>query len=187
MSEKPISPLRRRMIEDMTVREISEKTQSHYIRHIKKFTMFLGRSPDPVEAEDLQGVDIRVVQVLLGHSKLDTTARYAQVATKRPFAGPEAVLAYLARYTHRVAISNSRLISVDKNGVTFRCKDYRLKGPDRYQTMTLAPAEFIRRFMLHVLPKGFHRIRHIIETFAAGRMPRHRPTASPTAIRIDTS
>ena len=82
------------------------------------------------------------------------------VHAKRPFAGPEAVLAYLARYTHRVAISNSRLISADQTGVTFRYKDYRIEGPDRYKTMTLAPAEFIRRFMLHVLPKGFHRIRH---------------------------
>ena len=82
------------------------------------------------------------------------------VYAKRPFAGPEAVLAYLARYTHRVAISNSRLISADQTGVTFRYKDYRIEGPDRYKTMTLAPAEFIRRFMLHVLPKGFHRIRH---------------------------
>jgi hypothetical protein len=154
------------------------------------------------------------------------------------------VLAYLARYTHRVAISNSRLVSVDENGVTFRYKDYRINGPDRYKTMTLAVPEFIRRFMLHVLPKGFHRIRHygllargpaksatierarqliaaaaepersqqdcdpapassadkpahpcprcgarmaIIETFEAGCMPRNRPTASATAIGIDTS
>jgi Putative transposase len=82
------------------------------------------------------------------------------VYCKRPFAGPKAVLAYLSRYTHRVAISNSRLIGADENGVTFRVKDYRIDGPDRYKTMTLAPAEFIRRFMLHVLPKGFHRIRH---------------------------
>lgn len=82
------------------------------------------------------------------------------VHAKRPFAGPEAVLAYLARYTHRVAISNSRLVSVDEKSVTFRYKDYRIEGPDRYKTMTVAPAEFIRRFMLHVLPKGFHRIRH---------------------------
>jgi len=168
------------------------------------------------------------------------------VYAKRPFAGPEAVLAYLARYTHRVAISNSRLVSVDEMGVTFKYKDYRIKGPDRYKTMTLAVPEFIRRFMLHVLPKGFHRIRHygllargpaksttierareliavaataepgkthqdsdptpassaqkpahpcpccgagmaIIQTFEAGCMPRHRPTASATAIRIDTS
>ena len=74
--------------------------------------------------------------------------------------GPEAVLAYLARYTHRVAISNSRLISLDQHGVTFRCKDYRRDGRARYRTMTLTPDEFIRRFLLHVLPKGFHRIRH---------------------------
>jgi Putative transposase len=82
------------------------------------------------------------------------------VYCKRPFAGPKAVLAYLSRYTHRVAISNSRLIGADEKAVTFRVKDYRIDGPDRYKTMTLAPAEFIRRFMLHVLPKGFHRIRH---------------------------
>jgi Putative transposase/Transposase zinc-binding domain len=82
------------------------------------------------------------------------------VHAKRPFAGPEAVLAYLARYTHRVAISSSRLVSADEAGVTFRYKDYRIEGPERYKTMTVAPAEFIRRFMLHVLPKGFHRIRH---------------------------
>jgi len=82
------------------------------------------------------------------------------VYAKPPFAGPEAVLAYLARYTHRVAISNSRLISLGERGVTFRYKDYRRNGRARYRTMTLAPDEFIRRFLIHVLPKGFHRIRH---------------------------
>jgi hypothetical protein len=169
------------------------------------------------------------------------------VYAKRPFAGPEQVLAYLARYTHRVAISNSRLIGADEKGVTFKVKDYRIEGPARHKTMTVAPGEFIRRFMLHVLPKGFHRIRHygllassgakadtiarareliaeaappqpprpakqgeatagteatdkpihpcpccggrmiIIETFEAGCAPRHRPTASAIAIRVDTS
>jgi len=82
------------------------------------------------------------------------------VYAKRPFAGPQAVLAYLARYTHRVAISNSRLIALDEEGVTFKWKDYRIKGRDRLRTMTLDAAEFIRRFLLHVLPSGFHRIRH---------------------------
>jgi hypothetical protein len=82
------------------------------------------------------------------------------VYAKRPFAGPEQVLAYLSRYTHRVAISNSRLISADASGVTFTYKDYRIEGPERYKTMTLEPSEFIRRFLMHVLPKGFHRIRH---------------------------
>ncbi len=82
------------------------------------------------------------------------------VYAKRPFAGPEAVLAYLARYTHRVAISSSRLVSAGTTGVTFKYKDYRVEGPERTKTMTVAPGEFIRRFMLHVLPKGFHRIRH---------------------------
>jgi len=82
------------------------------------------------------------------------------VYAKPPFAGPEAVLAYLARYTHRVAISNSRLIALDERGVTFRYKDYRRDGQARYRSMTLSADQFIRRFLLHVLPKGFHRIRH---------------------------
>jgi hypothetical protein len=82
------------------------------------------------------------------------------VYSKKPFGGPEAVLAYLSRYTHRVAISNRRLIAVDKTGVTFKYKDYRAEGPKRYKTMTLATGEFIRRFLMHVLPKGFHRIRY---------------------------
>ena len=82
------------------------------------------------------------------------------VYSKRPFAGPKAVLAYLSRYTHRVAISNSRLIAADAESVTFKVKDYRIEGPGRYTTMTLGVGEFIRRFLIHVLPKGFHRIRH---------------------------
>jgi hypothetical protein len=82
------------------------------------------------------------------------------VYAKRPFAGPAAVLAYLSRYTHRVALSNRRLIAADSHGVTFTYKDYRREGRDRYRTMTLSPHEFIRRFLIHVLPKGFHRIRH---------------------------
>ncbi|MER8700367.1 IS91 family transposase [Mesorhizobium sp. M1273] len=82
------------------------------------------------------------------------------VYAKAPFVGPEAVLAYLSRYTHRVAISNSRLIAFDRNSVTFRYKDYRRDGADRQQLMVLTIDEFIRRFLLHVLPHGFHRIRH---------------------------
>jgi hypothetical protein len=82
------------------------------------------------------------------------------VYAKPRFAGPEAVLAYLARYTHRVAISNSRLVGLDKPGVTFRYKDYRRNGQARFCTMTRAPGEFVRRFLLHVLPERFHRIRH---------------------------
>jgi predicted Zn-ribbon and HTH transcriptional regulator len=158
------------------------------------------------------------------------------VYSKRPFGGPEAVLAYLSRYTHRVAIANSRLISVHDAGVTFKWKDYRAKLRERQKIMTLAVDEFIRRFLIHVLPKGLHRIRHyglfakgscaqniararellavsnslsepasaavdpskppcpccggrmiIIEIFARGATPRHRPTAPPTVIRIDTS
>jgi hypothetical protein len=82
------------------------------------------------------------------------------VYAKEPFGGPQEALRYLSRYTHRVAISNRRLVSADDTGVTFKCKDYRIDGPDRYTTMTLAPHEFIRRFLMHVLPKGLHRIRH---------------------------
>jgi hypothetical protein len=161
---------------------------------------------------------------------------------KKPFGGPQAVLAYLSRYTHRVAIANSRLIAYDHNGVSFKCKDYRVEGPTRDKSMTLPTQEFIRRFLIHVLPKGFHRIRHyglfasgdrvanlerarqllaapsrsknpetpnatvtneqhvlprpcpccggrmiIIETFARGCEPKHRPTPAPAPIRIDTS
>jgi hypothetical protein len=173
------------------------------------------------------------------------------VYSKRPFGGPEEVLRYLARYTHRVAISNRRLIACDERGVTFKWKDYRIEGPERYGVMTLATDEFIRRFLMHVLPSGFHRIRYygllasskrgenvararkllltlppvipidaikaasakpdqptskadeqqtgqhpcsccggrmiIIETFARGCQPKHRPTAVPAMIRIDTS
>jgi hypothetical protein len=167
------------------------------------------------------------------------------VYSKRPFAGPQAVLAYLSRYTHRVAIANSRLIALDDAGVTFRWKDYRADGRARSKTMTLETHEFIRRFLIHVLPPGFHRIRHyglfangqrrdaiararqlldvatseaaetesaavnneaevgdtaaipaqrcpccggrmmVVETFAAGITPRHRPPGG--VIRIDTS
>lgn len=82
------------------------------------------------------------------------------VYAKQPFAGPQAVLAYLSRYTHRVAISNHRLIAHDERGVTFQWKDYRSKHCVRYKPMTLRTDEFIRRFLIHVLPKGFHRIRH---------------------------
>jgi hypothetical protein len=161
------------------------------------------------------------------------------VYCKDPFAGPEQVLRYLSRYTHRVAISNRRLLTADDGGVSFRWKDYRIEGPGRWKTMTLTPHEFIRRFLMHVLPKGFHRIRHyglfangnraasiakarelltvpppseqpegakadqpcalshpcpccggrmlIIETFAPGCEPRHRPNATPPMVRIDTS
>lgn len=105
------------------------------------------------------------------HLKLAEAGTFAQwlepmrkqdwvVYAKRPFAGPEAVLAYLSRYTHRVAIANSRLLALDDKGVTFKWKDYREKARSRQKTMTLAVDEFIRRFLIHVLPTGFHRIRH---------------------------
>ncbi|MBL0935965.1 MAG: IS91 family transposase [Rhizobiaceae bacterium] len=98
-------------------------------------------------------------RAFLRHLARVRTKRWV-VYAKAPFAGPEAVLAYLSRYTHRVAISNRRLIAFDDRGVTFRYKDYRRDGEDRQQVMTLAVDEFIRRFLIHVLPRGFHRIRH---------------------------
>jgi hypothetical protein len=91
------------------------------------------------------------------------------VYAKRPFAGPAAVLAYLSRYAHRVAIANSRLVACDERGVTFRWKDYRLHGRTRHKTMSLGADEFMRRFLLHVLPSGFHRIRHYGLLANAGR------------------
>jgi hypothetical protein len=112
------------------------------------------------------------------------------VYAKRPFAGPAAVLSYLSRYTHRVAISNARLLAFDERGVTFRWKDYRATGKPRYKAMTLAADEFMRRFLLHVLPSGFHRIRHYgllanggrREHLAQARELLHVPitTAAPT-------
>jgi len=118
------------------------------------------------------------------------------VYAKRPFAGPAAVLAYLSRYTHRVAISNSRLLTFDERGVTFRWKDYRATGKTRYKAMTLAADEFMRRFLLHVLPGGFHRIRHYGLLANAGRRehlaqarellhapaPVEAPTATPAPL-----
>ncbi len=99
------------------------------------------------------------------------------VYAKPPFAGPDAVLAYLSRYTHRVAIANSRLIALDERGVTCKWKDYRKPTRERYQTMTLAMDEFIRRFLLHLQPRGFHRIRHY------GLLANHQRTHALTKAR----
>jgi len=110
------------------------------------------------------------------------------VYCKRPFDGPEEVLRYLARYTHRVAISNRRLIACDENGVTFKWKDYRLEGPDRYKAMTLATHEFIRRFLMHVLPAGFHRIRYyglLASGKRAENVARARELLMPPIIPVD--
>jgi Putative transposase/Transposase zinc-binding domain len=117
------------------------------------------------------------------------------VYAKRPFGGPQAVLAYLSRYTHRVAIANSRLIACDRNSVTFRWKDYRAEGRDRQKVMTLATGEFIRRFLIHVLPHGFHRIRHyglLASGMRADSIARARELlavsnsqAEPTTVAVD--
>ena len=119
----------------------------------------------------VQAHDAGRLQFFGAHAGLaDTAAFEAYIAplrgidwvvyAKEPFAGPEQVLRYLSRYTHRIAISNRRLISADAKTVSFKFKDYRIEGPDRYTSMTLDTGEFIRRFLMHVLPKGFHRIRH---------------------------
>ena len=110
------------------------------------------------------------------------------VYCKHPFGGPEEVLRYLARYTHRVAISNRRLIAGDQKGVTFKWKDYRLEGPDRYKVMTLATHEFIRRFLMHVLPAGFHRIRYyglLASGQRAENIARARKLLAPPIIPLD--
>ena len=110
------------------------------------------------------------------------------VYARPPFSGPEAVLAYLARYTHRVAISNRRLIACDEKGVAFKWKDYRLEGPERYKVMTLATHEFIRRFLMHVLPAGFHRIRYyglLASGQRAANVARARQLLAPPIIPVD--
>ncbi|MCP5075594.1 MAG: site-specific integrase, partial [Rhodobacteraceae bacterium] len=231
MTNKAISPLRRRMMEDMTIRGLADKTQNGYIRHVKNFAIFLGRSPDKATSEDVRRYqlhlrtsgatvstmagavsalkflfnqtlqrrdianliptprEIRKLPVVLSEEDVERLLNCAPglkaqaalsvsdpeafatylaplrktnwvVYAKQPFAGPKAVLAYLSRYTHRVAISNSRLIRMDRRNVTFRVKDYRVKGPRRHKTMTPPPPPPPRRLLIHVLPKGQHRIRH---------------------------
>jgi hypothetical protein len=110
------------------------------------------------------------------------------VYSKRPFGGPKEVLRYLARYTHRVAISNRRLVALDDKGVTFKWKDYRVDGPERYKLMTLDTHEFIRRFLMHVLPQGFHRIRHyglLANTARAGNIAHARALLAVPMLPID--
>ena len=110
------------------------------------------------------------------------------VYCKHPFGGPQEVLRYLARYTHRVAISNRRLIACDEKGVTFKWKDYRLEGPARYKVMTLPIHEFIRRFLIHVLPAGFHRIRYyglLASGQRAENIARARQLLMPPIIPVD--
>jgi hypothetical protein len=110
------------------------------------------------------------------------------VYCKDPFGGPEEVLRYLARYTHRVAISNRRLIAGDEKGIAFKWKDYRLEGPERYKLMTLATHEFIRRFLMHVLPAGFHRIRYyglLASGKRAENVARARELLMPPIIPVD--
>ena len=109
---------------------------------------------------------------------------------KSPFGGPQAVLAYLSRYTHRVAISNRRLIAFDHNGVTFKYKDYGADGRARYKRMTLPAHEFIRRFLIHVLPKGFHRIRHFglfAKSSCTDNIARARELLATAAPTIETA
>ena len=196
MTDEANSSLRRRMIEDMTIRKLAPKTQHDYVQRVKNFAAFIGRSPDTASFED-----VRRYQLHLAASDVGV---------------PE--------------------VAFDEQAVTFKWKDYRIEGRDRYKSMTLATDEFIRRFLIHVLPKGLHRIRHyglfakgscadnvararellaaseprgeptaaavdpskpacpccggrliVIEVFARGAAPRHRPTAPTIVIRIDTS
>src|SRR6059058_4853196 len=125
-------------------RFLEELEQAHRVGRLQFF------------GEDAALADVQVFAQWLAPLRACEWVVYA----KRPFAGPAAVLAYLSRYTHRVAISNSRLLAFDEGGVSFRYKDYRATRKTRYKSMTLDTHEFMRRFMLHVLPSGFHRIRH---------------------------
>src|SRR5205807_1554577 len=139
------------------------------------------------------------LQFFNGHTALADPQKFATflaplrnnewvVYSKRPFGGPEEVLRYLARYTHRVAISNRRLVASDEKGVTFKWKDYRLEGRERYQVMTLATHEFIRRFLMHVLPAGFHRIRYyglLASGKRAENVTRARELLMPPIIPVD--
>ena len=215
--DAPVSPLRQRMQHDMLMRGLGSHTRQDYVRQVRCFAAFLGRSPDTATPDDIRcfqldqhekGVGpaningaVSALRFLLPvpvlgklfrrlfltrlialhdagrlgffgslvhladrrafvHHLAPVRKKRWVVYAKAPFAGPEAVPAYLSRYTHRVAISNSRLIAFDETGVTFRYKDYRRDGANRQQVMTLAANEFIRRFLIHVLPRGFHRIRH---------------------------
>ena len=230
MTDKPISDLRRRMLEDMAVRRLGEKTQHDYIKHVQTFTRFLGRSPDTATAEDLRRFQIQelehgsqapkmntqvsALRFFFGKTlgRLDLAHQLSRVDYQRKLprvlpmpevtqlleAAPGPGLKYKAALSiaygaglrggevvmlrvsdidskrmlirveqgkggkDRLGIlsPNRRLLAADPKGVTFTFKDYRIDGPDRYKTMTLDPGEFIRRFLLHVLPKGFHRIRH---------------------------
>ena len=115
------------------------------------------------EADELQFFgDLVALEDASAFAKHLVTLRRSEwvVFAKEPFPGPDAVLAYLARYTHRVAISNRRLVSIGDDHVRFRWKDYRCNGRHKCKVMELVPGEFMRRFLLHVLPDGFHRIRH---------------------------
>jgi hypothetical protein len=152
-------PQRVRNLEANTGLQLPLSTLRERRRRLPRKTRFrlagcasTGRESNPLDRFER----FQVTSILL--SRTSPVARF--VYAKRPFAGPKAVLAYLSRYTHRVAISNRRLIALDERSVTFKVKDYRIEGPGRYTTMTLEIGEFIRRFLTHVLPKGFHRIRH---------------------------
>ena len=160
MSTDTVSPLRQRMIEDMSSRKLGPHSQRSHISSCKRFAAFLGRSPETTASATMACWPKPPAATTSPGAHAFATylapLRKAEwvVYSKRPFGGPEAVLAYLSRYTHRVAISNSRLIAFDHAGVTFRWKDYRIKGHHRYKLMTLAVGEFIRRFLIHVLPKA---------------------------------
>jgi hypothetical protein len=123
--------------------------------------LFLERLRAAFEADKLRffGALLDLLQPAVFARRLAAWRRIDWVVyAKRPFGGPAQVLAYLGRYTHRVAIANSRLIQLEEGRVSFRWRDYRQRG--KTKVMTLATAEFIRRFLLHTLPDGFKRIRH---------------------------
>jgi hypothetical protein len=153
----------------MPIEEAAKRGRAHSIKHRELFRASvpraaigrcatLGSTPTrrPIQADQASLAEpARFKSYVAALRKVELV-----VYAKRPFGGPGAVLAYLSRYTHRVATANSRLVAFDGERVTFKWKDYRAKADARYKLMTINADEFIRRFLIHVLPGGFHRIRH---------------------------
>jgi hypothetical protein len=157
-----MTPLREKFIEDMRVRGLAPTTQRSYLHHAVEYTKYFNRSPEQLDCEAIHPGEIETLKqpaawvAYLAPLKQTEWVVYA----KKPFGGPPQVLEYLGRYTHRVALSNDRILDVSQGGVTFQWRDYRCKDKYKSRTMTVAANEFIRRFLIHTLPAGFQRIRY---------------------------
>src|SRR5271166_6255746 len=177
MPDKPISPPRQRMIDDMRARRFKEKVQKDYVRHVRTFAAFLGRSPDTATSEDLRRFQLHLAQQQISAGSINAAIAalrfFFTVTLERPdLVRPlrivneprkaPVVLSQdeVARLLEAAPGLKYKAAPLDDKGVTFKWKDYRIEGRDRLRTMTLDAAEFIRRFLTHVLPSGLHRIRH---------------------------